>query len=61
MKTMKCIVHYHGKDYSTTKPLTPNNIEKIRQAEALRESLGGENKHADQCSSIPDIIDESKH
>ena len=55
------IDHENYEVYCTIKPLTPNNIEKIRQAKTWRESLGGENNHADQCFSIPDIIDESKH
>ena len=58
---MNCIVHYPVKDYSTIKPLTPTNVERIRKAKQLRESLGGENNHADQCTSIPDIVDENKH
>ena len=59
---MECIIHYFvWKSYSKLKPLSSINEEAILKAKAIRQSIGGQNHHHQQCNSIPTPIDKEKH
>lgn len=63
MDKLTCIIHY-GKNKSRCskiKAISEVNREKIYAAKLLREKLGGQNHHAPQCSTVPDLIDTEKH
>ena len=60
--TLKCIVHYDcaGKTkYSKIKPFSETKKEQIISAKALREKIGGNNHHEEQCSNIPEVFEET--
>ena len=60
--TLKCIVHYDcaGKTkYSKIKPLSETKKEQIISAKVLREKIGGNNHHEEQCSNIPEVFEET--
>ena len=63
MDKLTCIIHYEKKDSlcSKIKAISEVNREKIYAAKQLREKLGGQNHHALQCSTVPDLIDAEKH
>lgn len=63
MESLNCIIHYSIKDanYSKIKPISEINRKRIIDAKSLRESKGGLNYHKEQCDSIPEEIDPSKH
>ena len=59
---MECIIHYFvWKSYSKLKPVSSINEEAILKAKAIRQSIGGQNHHHQQCNSIPTPIDKEKH
>ena len=41
--------------------LSENAHGKLLEAKAIRQELGGENKHKHQCDSIPAVINPSRH
>ena len=63
MDARKCIVHYEMKDanYRNLKELSSINRDRVFSAKRLRESLGGQNEHTQQCQLIPEDIDPGKH
>ena len=61
METLKCIVHYKSQSYSKIKDLSEVNITRIMDAKVKRESLGGDNLHAEQTSKIPEEINTDIH
>ena len=63
MEFLNCIIHYNIKDakYSKIKPVSETNEERIVSAKNLRQSKGGLNHHKEQCDSVPEDIDPSKH
>ena len=58
-----CIIHYDIKDakYSKLKKISDINKDRISNAKILREREGGLRYHKQQCKSIPEEIDDSKH
>ena len=59
---MECIIHYFvWKSYSKLKPVSSINEEAILKAKAIRQSIGGQSHHHQQCNSIPTPIDKEKH
>ena len=54
-----CVVHYknHTK-YSNVKTLSEENKIRIQSAKKLRESLGEDNNHEEQCCNIPETFDD---
>ena len=58
-----CIVHYDSLDTSSDKLVQPkaNTFETLLECKKIRESLGGENHHIDQCSKIPDNLGEIEY
>ena len=62
MSTRICIVHYAGyESYTKLKCISAVNESKIREANALRYQVGGENHHKQQCDLVPEVIDHFKH
>ena len=61
--TLKCIVHYRNQDctYSKVKPIDCENMKRIIESKRIRESLGGDNHHEEQCLGVPDVIDPKIH
>ena len=58
--TLVCVIHYKNQaKYSNIKTLSGDNIQRIFAAKQLREKIGGDNLHAEQCSGIPDSFNES--
>ena len=54
---MKCIIHYKNQSkYSNIKELSEDNKNRITAAKQLRESLGGDDHHEDQCCSVPETF-----
>ena len=59
---MECIVHYSGlKSYSKLKPVFSINEEAILKAKSIRERIGGQNYHWQQCDRIPTSVDKENH
>ena len=59
---MECIIHYAGsKSYSKLKPVSSSNEEAILKAKSIRESIGEQKYHRQQCNSIPTPTDKEKH
>ena len=59
---MECIIHYFGlKSYSRLKPVSSINEEAILKTKSIHESIGVQNHHQRQCTSIPTPIDKEKH
>ena len=59
---MECLIHYFGlKSYSKLKPVPSVNEEAILKAKSIRESIGEQNHHQQQCNSISTSIDKKKH
>ena len=57
-----CVVHYTGfSSYSNIKDISQDNAVRLRNAKVKRETLKGENHHQEQCSLIPDIINNDVH
>ena len=57
---MECIINHSGlKSYSKLKPLSSINEEAIRKS--IRESIGGQSHHQQQCNSIPTPTDKEKY
>ena len=56
----ECIVHYSSLDTSGDKLIQPTKttFETLLEAKKIRESLGGENHHIDQCIRIPENLGE---
>ena len=63
MEKLECIIHYDIKDakYSKLKQISDINKDRISNAKILREREGGFRYHKQQCKSIPEEIDDSKH
>ena len=60
--TLTCTVHYSNQvTYSKLKVLSDTNMEKIEKSKRLRELLGGENNHQDQCVNVPEVFDDAVH
>ena len=59
---MEYIIHYYGlKSYSKLKPVSSINEEAILKAKSIRQSIGEQKYHRQQCNSIPTTIDKEKH
>ena len=59
---MECIIHYSGsKSYSKLKPVSSINEEAILKAKSIRESIGEQKYHRQQCNGIPTPIDKEKY
>ena len=59
---MECIIHYSGsKSYSKLKPVSSINEEAILMAKSVRESIGEQKYHRQQCNSIPTPIAKEMH
>lgn len=58
-----CIVHYDSLDTSGDKLIrpSPNTFETLHECKKIRESLGGENHHIDQCNKIPENLGEIEY
>ena len=59
---LKCIVRYSCADktkYSKIKPLSETNKKPIISAKTLREKIGGNNHHEEQCSNISEVFEET--
>ena len=58
-----CIIHYHNKDskYSKIKSVSEVNKSKIVAAKKARLQLHENNVHQEQCDTVPDEIDSTKH
>ena len=58
-----CIVHYdiRNQEYSELSNVSQNAYERILEAKTIREELGGDNYHEEQCLKVPDILDNSIH
>ena len=52
---MQCVVHYTKKrtKYSQLKPLSQNQYERIITAKEIRQKGNRENRHEEQCKSVP--------
>ena len=58
---LECIIYYEGFDfYSNMKKINENNEQRMRATKQVREQLGGENFHQNQCKGISDIIDRNQ-
>ncbi|CAB4022282.1 Hypothetical predicted protein [Paramuricea clavata] len=55
-----CVVHYDSLDTSSDKLIRPsaNTFETLLECKKIRESLGSENHHIDQCNKIPENLGE---
>ena len=59
---MEYRIHYYGlKSYSKLKPVSSINEEAILKAKSVRQSIGEQKYHRQQCNSIPATIDKEKH
>ena len=59
---MEYRIQYYGlKSYSKLKPVSSINEEAILNAESIRQSIGEQKYHRQQCNSIPTTIDKEKH
>lgn len=58
-----CVVHYDSLDTSSDKLIRPsaNTFETLLECKKIRESLGGENHHIDQCNKIPENLGEIEY
>ena len=58
-----CIIHYDSLDKSGDKLIRPSErtFETLLECKKIRESLGGENHHIDQCSKIPENLGEIEY
>ena len=53
----KCVVHYEHIDASPrVVPLDNDKFQTLWRAKEVREILGGENHHPDQCSTVPGTL-----
>ena len=41
--------------------LLTENMKRIMESKHIRESLGGDNHHEEQCLGVPDVIDSMIH
>ena len=57
---MVCIIHYENINHQNkTVKLSQQTLKILQENKEIRNKLGGENAHIQQCNSIPDIfIDE---
>lgn len=57
-----CVIHYEDElSYSPLKNISELNKERIRQAKNEHEKQPANNKHYEQCQSIPETIDADLH
>ena len=58
-----CIIHYDSLDTSGDKLIRPSErtFETLLECKKIRENLGGENHHIDQCSKIPENLGEIEY
>ena len=58
-----CIVHYDSMDTCGDKLITPNSntFKTLNECKKIRESIGGENYHIEQCKRIPDNLGEIEY
>ena len=63
MEELFCVVQYKNSasTYAKMKNISWINKQKIYEAKILREEIGGENYHEEQCLLLPSEIIDSKH
>ena len=55
---MHCVVHYNSlKNSSEITPLTETAHQTLKDNKLARQRLGGQNEHAKQCETVPDVRD----
>ena len=59
-KTNRCQVHYDFITISSPlREITYVTLKSLQETKKIREQLGGENYHCEQCESIPEALDDS--
>ena len=59
---LECVVHYkHLHVTDAILPLTAHKFTVLQSNVLARRQLGGDYEHAEQCATIPEDFDESKH
>ena len=63
MASLECMAHYSSKDfeYSELIPLSDHARSRRLEAKAIRLEKGSQNEHQEQCSSIPNEVDNALH
>ena len=62
MVSLQCVAHYTIKDavYSNIIPLSENAHKRLLEAKEIRQELGRDNEHKQQCDGIPAHIDNNR-
>ena len=53
-----CIVHYKNTKEESITRLTEKSLSSLLESKSIREKLGGDNWHKEQCEGIPQVISE---
>ena len=63
MASLECVAHCSSKDfeYGELIPLSDHAHSRLLEARAIRLEKGGQNEHQEQCSSIPNEVDDVLH
>lgn len=57
----KCIVHYESISTTSLREVTPTTLSTLKNCKSIREELGGDNLHREQCDGIPEQLDRKYH